>query len=176
MAVSTVSALFPLLRLSPLEAAVANRGCARIPPIAKITFTGILPHGVTGKDVIVALCGLFNQDEVLNHALEYTGSEETLASIPIDDRLTIANMSTEWGALSGRAKRRKETDMQVLIHDVGLFPVDEKLISWYRAKATTAAMFNSPLKERINHERIDELTKDKLVADPGASYAKELYL
>ncbi|KAI0448273.1 homoaconitase [Xylaria acuta] len=130
----------------------------RLPPVAKITFTGILPRGVTGKDVIVFLTGSVNQDEVLNHCLEFTGSEETLASIPIDDRLTIANMSTEWGALSG------------------LFPVDETLISWYRAKATTAAMLNSPLKERINHERIDELVKDKLVADPGASYAKELYL
>ncbi|RFU72118.1 hypothetical protein TARUN_10141, partial [Trichoderma arundinaceum] len=148
----------PVYFPSPLEAAVANGGCARIPPIAKITFTGILPPGVTGKDVIVSLCGLFNQDEVLNHALEFTGSEETLASIPIDARLTIANMTTEWGALSG------------------LFPVDEKLIAWYRAKATTAAMFNTSLKERINHERIDELVKNKLVADQGASYAKELYL
>ena len=73
-------------------------------------------------------------------------------------------------------RNRKNTDKQVLTHDVGLFPVDEKLISWYRAKATTAAMFNSPLKERINHERIDDLVKSKLVADPGASYAKELYL
>ncbi|KJK84352.1 Homoaconitase [Metarhizium anisopliae BRIP 53293] len=130
----------------------------QIPPIAKITFTGILPPGVTGKDVIVFLAGSLNQDEVLNHALEFTGSEETLASIPIPDRLTIANMTTEWGALSG------------------LFPVDKTLISWYRAKATTAAMFNSPLTERVNHERIDELVKDKLVADPGASYAKEFYL
>ncbi|KAI8623412.1 mitochondrial Homoaconitase [Xylariaceae sp. FL1651] len=130
----------------------------RLPPIAKITFTGILPSGVTGKDVIVFLAGSFNQDEVLNHCLEFTGSEETLASIPIDHRLTIANMTTEWGALSG------------------LFPVDDTLISWYRAKATTAAMLNSPLKERINHERIDELVKDKLVADPGASYDKEFYL
>lgn len=59
---------------------------------------------------------------------------------------------------------------------VGLFPVDDTLISWYRARATTAAMFNTSLKERINHERIDELVKDKLVADPGASYAKELYM
>ncbi|KAH8899140.1 homoaconitase [Thozetella sp. PMI_491] len=130
----------------------------QIPPIAKINFMGTLPRGVTGKDVIISLCGMLNQDEVLNHALEFTGSEETLASIPIDDRLTIANMTTEWGALSG------------------LFPVDEKLISWYRAKATPAAMFDSPLKERINHERIDELAENKLVADPGASYAKEFYL
>lgn len=84
-------------------------------------------------------------------------------------------MTTEWGALSGKWKA-KETDKQVLIHNVGLFPVDKTLISWYRAKATTAAMFNSPLTERVNHERIDELVKDKLVADPGASYAKEFYL
>ncbi|VUC34572.1 unnamed protein product [Clonostachys rosea] len=130
----------------------------QIPPIAKITFTGILPHGVTGKDVIISLCGMFNQDEVLNHALEFTGSEETLASIPIDDRCAIANMTTEFGALSG------------------LFPVDQKLISWYRAKATLAAMSDSSTKERINHERIDELVREKVTADPGATYAKELYL
>lgn len=94
--------LFTVLQSTP-GASVANEGYDRIPPIAKITFTGVLPRGVTGKDVIVALCGLFNQDDVLNHALEFTGSDETLASIPIDARLTIANMTTEWGALSGMA-------------------------------------------------------------------------
>jgi homoaconitate hydratase len=72
-----------------------------VPPIAKVTFTSSLPKGVTGKDVIIALCGLFKKDEVLNHAIEFTGSEEALRSLPIDARLTIANMTTEWGALSG---------------------------------------------------------------------------
>lgn len=99
---SCFETLFTVLQSTP-GASVANEGYDRIPPIAKITFTGILPRGVTGKDVIVALCGLFNQDDVLNHALEFTGSDETLASIPIDARLTIANMTTEWGALSGMA-------------------------------------------------------------------------
>ena len=69
----------------------------QIPAIAKVTFTGALPRGVTGKDVIVALCGLFSNDEVLNHAIEFTGSEETMRSLPVDARLTIANMTTEWG-------------------------------------------------------------------------------
>jgi aconitase family protein (aconitate hydratase) len=64
--------------------------------VAKVHFDGVLPKGTTGKDVIVALCGLFSNDEVLNHAIEFTGSEETLRSLPIDDRLTIANMTTEW--------------------------------------------------------------------------------
>jgi homoaconitate hydratase len=50
------------------------------------------------------------------------------------------------------------------------------LVSWYRAKATTAAMLDSSTKERIYHERVDQLLEDRLVADPGATYAKELYL
>ncbi|KAF5643210.1 homoaconitase mitochondrial [Fusarium sp. NRRL 52700] len=126
----------------------------QVPPVAKVTFTGILPPGVTGKDVIIALCGLFRDDQVLNHAIEFAGGE----SLTIDERLTISNMTTEWGALAG------------------VFPVDDLLISWYRAKATTNAMFNGSSKERINHKRIDELDQNRLSADPGAKYAKELYL
>ena len=68
----------------------------QVPPVAQVTFTGTLPPGVTGKDVIVALCGLFKSD-VLNHAVEFSGS---VASFSVDQRLTISNMSTEWGALS----------------------------------------------------------------------------
>lgn len=58
----------------------------------------------------------------------------------------------------------------------GLFPVDETLISWYRAKATVAAVTDSPAKERINHERVKEIAENRLVADPGATYAKEFYM
>lgn len=92
----------PIVRTDAASIYATGRTWWQVPPIAKITLTGVLPPGVTGKDVIVALCGLFNQDEVLNHAIEFTGSEQTMASIPIDDRLTIANMTTEWGALSGK--------------------------------------------------------------------------
>src|ERR1700712_5353551 len=132
----------------------------QIPPIAKVTFTGVLPKGVTGKDVIVALCGLFNNDEVLNHAIEFTGSEQTMRSLPVDDRLAIANMTTEWGALSG------------------LFPIDGMLQAWMRAKATTAALFDAKagVEARFSHARIDELIKNQLAADKGATYAKSLYL
>ncbi len=129
----------------------------QVPPIAKITFTGLLPKGVTGKDVIVALCGLFNNDEVLNHAIEFTGSEQTMRSLPVDDRLAIANMTTEWGALTG------------------LFPIDGMLQAWLRAKATTAALFDGK-NTRFTHARIDDLIQNQLVADKGATYAKSLYL
>ena len=134
----------------------------QIPPIAKVTITGTLPQGVTGKDVIVALCGLFSKDEVLNHAIEFTGSEKTMRSLPIDDRLAIANMTTEWGALTG------------------LFPIDWVLQDWLRCKATKAAIFKDrKLPEstrRFTHHSLEGLFGNKLEADTGAKYAKRLYL
>lgn len=150
----------PVVRTDAMTIWATGRTWWQVPPIAKVTLTGVLPPGVTGKDVIVALCGLFNNDEVLNHAIEFTGSEETMRNIPVDDRLAIANMTTEWGALSG------------------LFPIDSVLVSWLRAKATTSAMLNPELGARgkFTHSRIDELINNPLTADPGATYAKSLYL
>lgn len=150
----------PVVRTEAASIWATGRTWWRCPPIAKVTLTGQLQPGVTGKDVIVALCGLFNNDEVLNHAIEFTGSEETMRSLPIDDRLTIANMTTEWGALTG------------------IFPIDSVLQSWLRSKATMMAMLNPSMetKSRFTHERIDNLFKNQLVADAGATYAKSLYL
>lgn len=37
-------------------------------------------------------------------------------------------------------------------------------------------MLDSPTKARINHKRIDEMVENRVVADPGATYAKEFYL
>ncbi len=132
----------------------------QIPKIAKVTFTGVLPVGVTGKDVVVALAGLFNNDEVLNHAIEFHGSEQTLRSLSIDNRMTIANYTTEWGGLSG------------------LWPIDSVLEAWLRYKATTAAMFppSNGQETPFTHARIDDLIQNQLVADKGATYAKTLYL
>jgi homoaconitate hydratase len=154
----------PVVRTDAASIWATGRTWWQIPPIARVNFTGILPEGVTGKDVIVALCGLFNNDEVLNHAIEFTGAKETMYSLPIDDRLAIANMTTEWGALSG------------------LFPIDDVLKGWLRWKATEANMFQtssptaSRTSERFSHQRLDELFANPLAADKGATYAKELYL
>ena len=154
----------PVVRTDAASIWATGRTWWQIPPIAKVTFTGILPEGVTGKDVIVALCGLFNNDEVLNHAIEFTGSTDTMRSLPVDDRLAIANMTIEWGALSG------------------LFPIDDVLKAWLRFKATEASMYKAPpatsslTTDRFNHERLDELFGNPLTADKGATYAKELYL
>ncbi|KAI1947628.1 mitochondrial Homoaconitase [Ophidiomyces ophidiicola] len=155
----------PVVRTDAASIWATGKTWWQIPPVAKVTFQGVLPKGVTGKDVIVALCGLFDKDDVLNHAIEFTGSEETMRSLQIDDRLTIANMTTEWGALSG------------------LFPMDSILKGWLRAKATTAAMWGSTVPElqssapeRFQHSILEKLFEESLTADKGAKYAKELFL
>ncbi|KAF8473290.1 hypothetical protein BDZ91DRAFT_714343 [Kalaharituber pfeilii] len=158
----------PIVRTDAASIWATGQTWWQIPPVAKVELRGVLPKGVTGKDVIVALCGLFNNDEVLNHAIEFVGSEQTMGSIPVDDRLAIANMTTEWGALSG------------------LFPIDNVLIQWLRSKATEFGIREPLVKRnshsthpRMNHERIDMFIHSPirtLSADWGATYAKHLTL
>src|SRR5690349_72921 len=75
----------------------------QVPPVARCVLKGKLQPGVVGKDVIIALCGLFNHDEVLNMAVEFVGAtgSDALTSLTMDQRMSISNMTTEWGALVG---------------------------------------------------------------------------
>ncbi|MCP5052945.1 MAG: homoaconitase [bacterium] len=82
----------------------------QVPRTIEVALEGALPKGSTGKDVIVTLCGIYNQGEVLNAAVEFTGPG--VASLSMDERLSISNMTTEWGAL------------------VGWFPVDEVTLAY----------------------------------------------
>ncbi|KAF8453529.1 hypothetical protein BGX38DRAFT_1177510 [Terfezia claveryi] len=159
----------PIVRTDAASIWATGQTWWQIPPVAKVELKGILPRGVTGKDVIVSLCGLFNNDEVLNHAIEFVGSKETMSSIPVDDRLAIANMTTEWGALSG------------------LFPIDSVLTNWLRQKATEFSSRPPPARQtsgpvphpRMNHQRIEDFLHDsssQIAADPNATYAKHLSL
>ena len=71
----------------------------QVPRTIQVRLDGTLRPGVSGKDVIITLCGLYNREEVLNAAVEFTGPG--VVSLSMDARLTIANMTTEWGALVG---------------------------------------------------------------------------
>ena len=45
----------------------------QIPRTIQVVLEGRCPQGSTGKDVIITLCGLYNNEEVLNAAVEFTG-------------------------------------------------------------------------------------------------------
>lgn len=136
----------------------------QVPKVAKAVLKGNLSAGVTGKDVIIALCGLFNKDEVLNHAVEFAG--DGVAHLSMGARMTIANMTTEWGALAG------------------VFPFDQVTVNYLRSRVGAFTNPSRPgtrgAKSRSGYTNadIDAWWSDSgnLSADADADYAIELEL
>ncbi len=125
----------------------------QIPRTVQVVLEGKLAPGVTGKDVIVTLCGLYNREEVLNAVVEFAGPG--VASLSMDARLSIANMSTEWGAL------------------VGWFPVDETTLAYLEAR-------NRELRAqgiaRIPEENFTAWRDKPAAPDRDANYAARIVL
>jgi 3-isopropylmalate/(R)-2-methylmalate dehydratase large subunit len=65
----------------------------------EVRVTGALGFGVSAKDVILAIIGKLGVSGGTGHVIEYRG--DTFASMTIEQRLTVANMSIEAGARSG---------------------------------------------------------------------------
>ncbi len=126
----------------------------QIPRTVKVNLNGKMRPGVTGKDVIITLCGLYNQGEVLNAVIEFGGTG--VADLSMEERLTVANMTTEWGALAG------------------WFPVDAITVahmkerqSWLREHGNT---------DRITDEKIADWTNNPPRSDDDAWFAAEINL
>lgn len=156
----------PIVRTDAASIWSTGRTWWQIPPIVKVELKGKLRAGVTGKDVIIVLCGFFNHDEVLNHAIEFVG--EGIKYLSIDERLAIANMTTEWGAMAG------------------VFPIDEITIDWLKKRSefiearglqgVPSDADGNGTHPRINKNRIAQLEKElpTLQADANSFYAKEI--
>src|SRR5215467_10042216 len=125
----------------------------QIPRSVQVVLEGKLPEGATGKDVIITLCGLYNHDECLNAAVEFTGPG--VASLSMDARLSISNMTTEWGPL------------------VGWFPVDAVTTAYMGA---VHARLKALGVERFTEQQIQEWAKNPPHPDAGASYAARIVL
>lgn len=72
----------------------------KTPRTMRVSFDGILPAGVTPKDMILHLIGTIGTAGGDGHAVEYAGS--AVRALGIEGRLTICNMSIEFGAKMGQ--------------------------------------------------------------------------
>ena len=124
----------------------------QIPRTVQVILEGKLPEA-SGKDMIIALCGLYNQEEVLNAAVEFTGPG--VASLSVEARLTISNMTTEWGPL------------------VGWFPADAATFAWLRARRT---QLRADGEKRLPEHELMRLEKNPPQPDPDAPYAARIVL
>lgn len=69
------------------------------PKTLRATFRGRVLDGVTPKDLILYLIGRYGVAVGTGYAVEYAGP--AIRALPVDGRLTICNMSIEFGARSG---------------------------------------------------------------------------
>ncbi|MCU0982220.1 MAG: 3-isopropylmalate dehydratase large subunit, partial [Pirellulaceae bacterium] len=60
---------------------------------------GVLPRGVTAKDIILYLIGQITTSGGAGYVLEYTGS--AIRALSMEERMTVCNMSIEAGARAG---------------------------------------------------------------------------
>jgi len=125
----------------------------QVPPMVEVRLTGALKPGVTGKDVIIALCGLYAGGETLNAAVEFTGPG--VAGLSMESRLTISNMTTEWGPL------------------VGFFPTDEVTLAYLDRRRE---VLEARGVDRITRDKLDAWRKSAPQSDPDAVYAKRITL
>ena len=69
------------------------------PQTFRIAVEGILPQGVSAKDIILAIIGQIGTDGATGCVIEYAGA--AIRALSMEGRMTICNMSIEAGARAG---------------------------------------------------------------------------
>lgn len=136
-------------------AMVLGESWIEVPEAIAVDYTGEVPFGLTGKDVILKTLGELGRNTVaMERTVEYRGP--ACRAFSTDVRFTIANMTAEFGGLNG------------------IFEPDEIVASWIarrdRAHADPAATShyyradeNAPYAARY---RIDLASLEPLLARP----------
>ena len=74
----------------------------------RVTISGELQHGVTPKDVTLAVIGQIGTAGGTGYAIEYSGS--VIENMTIEGRMTVCNMAIEAGARAGLVAYDKTTE------------------------------------------------------------------
>ena len=126
----------------------------KVPRVVDYVLEGKLEEPLTGKDLVLHILGIEGGDGLIYRSAEFTGPG--LSSIPIPDRLTVANMMVEAGAKTG------------------IFPSDAVLRRWmdetrggYRERVPLPP---KPVDGRGDARFIDLGSLEPMVSKPHAPY------
>lgn len=92
----------------------------RVPETIAVRWRGTLAPGVSAKDMMLKLCGRVGMDGGDYQVLQYVG--DTVAALPMHERMTLSNMATEIGAQAGLIAPDETT--AAYIRDAGGDPGD----------------------------------------------------
>ena len=90
----------------------------RVPATIQIELSGELSTGVSAKDIMLFILGKLGCDGATGKAIEFSGS--IIKQLSIDERMTLANMAVECGAMCG------------------LMPVDEKTREYVKRRSSSS--------------------------------------
>jgi 3-isopropylmalate/(R)-2-methylmalate dehydratase large subunit len=109
----------------------------KVPPTIKINLLGTLGQNVSAKDIVLNLLHIFGANDLLGYAIELTGSVSE--SLTLEQKITIASMATEMGAI------------------IILFSPEKELIEHYENASGKKSM---PVKADIDSNYEKQLTID----------------
>ncbi|MEV0648395.1 3-isopropylmalate dehydratase large subunit [Phytomonospora sp. NPDC050363] len=85
---------------SEVEHVLATQTLPQVrPKTMAVTVNGVLPEGVSAKDLILAVIARAGTGGGIGHVVEYRG--EAIRALSMEGRMTVCNMSIEWGAKAG---------------------------------------------------------------------------
>lgn len=128
----------------------------KVPPTMKFAFHGQIPPYLTAKDLILAVIGDIGVDGANYRAMYFAG--DGIASLSLEDRMTLTNMAIEAGGKNG------------------VCDVDEKTLAYVRARSQrpTWEIFRDDADAEYCYELdIDLATLEPLVAKPHSPDNKD---
>lgn len=113
------------------------------PKTMKIEFIGKAQPGVYAKDYILALISKYGVDAGVGYAVEFTG--EAISALEMEERMTICNMSIEFGA------------------KVGLMNPDEKTYAYVKGREFAPKDFEAAVADWETLPSDEDATYDKTI-------------
>ncbi|MDE5833246.1 MAG: 3-isopropylmalate dehydratase large subunit [Desulfovibrio sp.] len=120
----------------------------KVPQVIRVIYDGELADFVSAKDLMLTLIGIIGVDGALYQGLEFTGP--VIDRLPIEGRLTMANMAIEAGAKTG------------------IFPIDDLLRQWRAEEGLSADLYLEADKDAVyaRDVEIDATGLEPVVACP----------
>jgi aconitate hydratase len=153
-----------------------------IPHVIGFELTGKLPEGATATDLVLTVTQMLRKKGVVGKFVEFFGSG--LATLPLADRATIANMAPEYGATCGIFPIDEETIRYLKLsgrddHQIALVEAYAKEQGLWRDPAAPAARFTDTLsldmgsvepslagpkrpQDRVTLKTVHKVTREKL--------------
>ncbi|MFB2878169.1 3-isopropylmalate dehydratase large subunit [Floridanema aerugineum] len=152
----------------------------RVPETLVFELSGTLPAHISAKDIILFILGQIGCAGATGKVMEFRGS--IIEQLPFDERMTLANMAIECGAMCGLIAADEVTRQYVsdtanaTLRDTANATLRDTANATLRdtANATLRDTANATLRDTANATLRDRTspTFPEIIADPDAEYEK----